>query len=177
MAHQLIALARAARGGDRPALESLLRETASFLHALARARVGDTHAAEVVTADALTRIASGLARLRDPQAYPHWAYRILQRCIARRGGRPRPTRDSALADLAARGPGPVDVAVELERAHVIRVAMVGLPGRLREPLLLHFVCGLAYREIATVLGTGTGTVARRMKKALSLLRARLGDIR
>ena len=177
MADHLIALARAARGADRPALEELLRETAAFLHALARARVRDLHEAEVVTADALARIAAGLGRLRDPQAYPHWAYRILQRCIARRGGRIRPTVDPRTVRAVDDGRGPLETAVGLERRQVIAAAVAALPAKLREPVMLHFTCGLAYREIATVLGTGLGTVSRRMRKALARLQHDLGDAR
>ncbi|MDF1700929.1 MAG: sigma-70 family RNA polymerase sigma factor [Planctomycetota bacterium] len=175
MADHLIALARAAHGADRAALEVLLRETAGFLHALARARMGDGAEAEAVTADALARIAGGLARLRDPQAYPHWAYRILQRCILRRGGRMRSTVDPATLDRPAATRGPLETVVRLERNQVIAAAVAALPVKLREPVMLHFVSGLAYREIALVLGTGVGTVSRRMKKALGQLRPRLGD--
>lgn len=175
MADHLIALARAARGMERPALEELLQETAAFLHALARARVGNLHEADVVTADALARIAGGLQRLRDPQAYPHWAYRILQRCIARRGGQARATVDPATVRVTDGGRGPVETAVGLERRQVIAAAVAGLPSKLREPVLLHFTCGLGYREIARVLGTGLGTVSRRMRKALARLKHELGD--
>ncbi len=175
MADQLITLARLARGMDRPALEELLRETAGFLHALARARLRDAAEAEVATADALARIAGGLPRLRDPQAYPHWAYRILQRCIARRGGRRKPTVDPTTVAVADPGPGPAATAVRLERQAVIRGAMHALPVKLREPVMLHFASGLAYREVAAVLGVGVGTVARRMRKAHDQLKAREGE--
>ncbi len=177
MADHLIALARSAHNADRAALEELLRETAGFLHALARARMGDGAEAEAVTADALTRIAGGLARLRDPQAYPHWAYRILQRCVARRGGRIRATIDPSTLGLADTSQGPVETAVSVERRQMIHSAVAALPSKLREPVLLHFVSGLAYREIAVVLGTGIGTVARRMKKALASLKPHLGEAR
>lgn len=177
MADTLPDLARAAHAGGRPALETLLRETAGFLHALARARVGDGAEAEVVTADALARIAGGFHRLRDPQAYPHWAYRILQHCIARRGGRVRSTVDPAALTTTARADGPVETAVRLERRQVIARAVEALPAKLREPVMLHFVSGLGYREIADVLGVGLGTVSRRMRKALGRLRPQLGEAR
>ena len=177
MADHLIALARAARGASRPALEELLRETAGFLHALARARVGNLAEAEIVTADALARIAMGIGRLRDPQAYPHWAYRILQRCIARRGGRARATVDPTTLELSDAASGPVQTATSVERRQLIAAAIQSLPPKLREPVMLHFTCGLAYREIAPVLGVGVGTVSRRMRKALARLKTMLGETR
>ncbi len=174
MAHHLVQLATRAKRGDRPALEELLQETASLVHALARARFGDSAIAETVTANALTRVASGLARLRDAQAYSHWVYRITQRCIARQGGKPR-ARGSADPSLPDQGAGPADTLVAVERRRTVRAAIEALPAKLREPVLLHFTCGMAYREIAGVLGTGLGTVSRRMRKALAALEARLGD--
>lgn len=175
MADDLVSLARNARGADRAALEALLVETATYLHALARARLLDPHEAEAATADALTRIAGGIGRLRDPQAYPHWAYRILQRCIMRRGGRIRPTVDPTSLIAVDMARGPVQTAMSVERRQVIAAAIEVLPPRLREPVLLHFTCGLAYREIARVLGTGIGTISRRMRKALRRLESTLGD--
>ena len=59
----------------------------------------------------------------------------------------------------------------------LAAAVAGLPVKLREPVLLHFASGLAYREIALVLGTGLGTVSRRMTKALAHLKPHLGDLR
>ena len=177
MADRLVTLARAARGADRPALEELLRETVGFLHALARARTTNLEEADVVVTDALTRIAGGFERLRDPQAYPHWAYRILQRCIARRGGRIHRSVDPGLMASLDGGVGPVETAVGVERRARVKAAVAALPPKLREPVMLHFTCGLAYREIATVLGKGVGTVSRRMTKALRLLEVGLGEER
>lgn len=177
MADTLPTLAHAARRGGRAELEALLRETTGYLHALARARLGDGAEAEIATGDALARIAGGFGRLRDPQAYPHWAYRILQRCIARRGARARPTADPTTLTLAAGGSGPAEVAVQVERRHVVAEAVAALPARLREPVMLHFTCGLAYREIADLLGVGLGTVSRRIHKALRRLEPHLGGAR
>lgn len=176
MADRLIELAKAAHRGERPALEELLRATAGLVHALARARVGDTAVADTVTADALARVATGFARLRDPQAYPHWVYRITQRCVARQGGQRR--RAGALeAEPADPRGGPAETAVALERGVTIRAAVAALPVNLREPVLLHFVKDMPYREIAEVLGVGLGTVSRRMRRALGALERRLGEER
>jgi len=172
----LIRLAKDAHRADRPALEALLRETAGLVHALARARLGDTAVAESVTADALTRVASGFGRLRDPQAYPHWVYRITQRCIARRGGQLR-IRPGVPGDAVDPGAGPVETALTVERRQAVRAAVGEMPVKLREPVLLHFVRNMPYREIASVLGVGLGTVSRRMRKALLHLETRLGDER
>jgi RNA polymerase sigma factor (sigma-70 family) len=123
--------------------------------------------------EALTRVARGLSGLRDPRAYPRWLARVAARAAAdaaRRGIGPEPLRD----DPVDRGAGPVAVAVATERARLVREAVSGLPERLRRIVLLHFVEGLRYREIASTLGVGLGTVARRMERALGVLRRNLG---
>ncbi len=155
-------------------MEDLLRASAGLAHAAARARLGETLAADGATAEALARVAGSLEKLRDPQAFPHWLYRIAARCAASHTGAPAP-----LVALSGREPdpraGPSAAAESAERARQVRAAVEALPRRWREPVYLHFVEGLAYREIATVLGTGLGTVSRRMRRALDTLRARLGE--
>jgi len=169
---QLIALARAARGGDRAALERLLAASAGLVHAVARARLGDSMAAEGAAVDALARAAQGLGNLRDAQAYPHWLYRIATRCAI--DALPSATVAPSLADRADEARGPVETLVAAERAARIRAAVEALPAKLREPVLLHHVEGLPYRAVAELLGVGLATVSRRMIRAHSILRRRLG---
>ena len=64
-----------------------------------------------------------------------------------------------------------------ERATRIRRAVSTLCPALRECVLLHFLEGLTYREIADVVGVGLGTVARRVRKGLAAIRDELGDDR
>lgn len=168
----LVALARCARAGGRPELEELLRASAGVAHAAARARLGESLAADGAAADALARVAGSLHQLRDAQAYPRWLYRIAVRCAL--------THASARAPFVALsgkerdpGAGPAAAAASAERARTVRAAVATLPRRWREPLYLHFVESLAYREIAAVLGVGLSTVSRRIQRALDRLRTRL----
>ena len=70
--HDLIALAERARRGDRDALERLLHGSLGIVHSMARARLGNTVAAEGAVVDVLARVALGIGSLRDAQAYPRW---------------------------------------------------------------------------------------------------------
>ena len=78
----LVELARRARRGGRADLEELLRQSAGFVHAVARGRLGNSLAAEGAAVDALARAARALPRLKDVQSYPAWLYRIAVRCAA-----------------------------------------------------------------------------------------------
>ena len=168
---ELAPLAERARSGDRAALEQLLHASAGLAHAVARARLGDSLAADGAAADALAAVALRISTLRDARAYPHWLYRIAARCAARAA--PAPT--APMREQPAAGPGPVETLVAAERAQRVRRAVAGLSMRLREPTYLHFAQELGYREIAEVLGIGVGSVSRRIRRALELLRARLEE--
>ncbi|MCZ6787686.1 MAG: RNA polymerase sigma factor [Planctomycetota bacterium] len=171
----LVELARRARRGGRADLEELLRQSAGFVHAVARGRLGNSLAAEGAAVDALARAARALPRLKDVQSYPAWLYRIAVRCAADARSR------SGAVDIGPLDPvdpaaGPADVLVAVERSRTVRDAVTALPTRQRDVVLLHFVEGLSYREIACVQGIALGTVARRMKRALGALKQALGGV-
>ncbi len=169
--------AERALAGGRDDLERLLTESAGYVHALLRARLGDTHAAEEAAVETLARIARGLATLRDVRAYPAWVARIAARCAAdaaRNGARETSPLVEEPVDPSR---GPAAVAVATERAQALRLALDALPEKLRAPILLHHVEGLSFREIATVLAVGLGTVSRRMERARAVLRRTLGGDR
>jgi RNA polymerase sigma-70 factor (ECF subfamily) len=54
-------------------------------------------------------------------------------------------------------------------------ALDGLDAPERTLLVLHYLQGLSYREMASVLDEPTGTVKWRTREALNRLRALLGD--
>jgi len=141
--------------------------------AVTRARLGDSLAAEEAAVDALGRAARGIDSIRDPAAWPKWLARTAARCAVDAAKRSAGVV-AYTEEVVSPDPGPGEAVALRERARRIRSAVAGLPTRLREPVLLHFVEGLSYREIAATLGTGLGTVARRMEKALRTLRRSLG---
>ncbi|MEX0984905.1 MAG: RNA polymerase sigma factor [Actinomycetota bacterium] len=93
------------------------------------------------------------------------------------------TRDER-THLALRGRVPIptfepdpnqDVAhLDAKRlAGTIRDALLALPERDREPLLLHVLGEFTYEEIATALGIPSGTAKSRVNRARRLLRERI----
>ena len=174
--HELIALADRARRGDREALELLLRESLGIVHSLARARLGNTLAAEGAVIDVLARVALGIGRLRDAQAYPRWLSRTAARCMADAASRDRRIEAVTPPDVADATRGPLDTLVAVEQSRAVDVALARLHVKVREPLMLHFVEGLSYREVGNLLGLSLGTVSRRMHAALAELRRAFGEV-
>ncbi len=174
--HDLIVLAERARRGDRDALELLLRGSLGIVHSMARARLGNTLAAEGAVVDVLARVALGIDRLRDPQAYPRWLSRTASRCMADATSRVRRVEPAPPPEVADATRGPLDTLVAVEHTHAVEVALGRLPVKVREPLMLHFVEGLSYREVGKLLGLSLGTVSRRMHAALAELRRAFGEV-
>ncbi|HTV57050.1 MAG TPA: RNA polymerase sigma factor, partial [Terriglobia bacterium] len=64
-----------------------------------------------------------------------------------------------------------------ERREIIYQAVMQLPLKLREVVLLRYVEDLSYNEIGSVLGCSLGTVASRLSRALEELEERLRPFR
>ncbi len=68
---------------------------------------------------------------------------------------------------AVDGRTPESEAGREEEIAIVRRAIAGLPGRLREVLVMREYGELSYQEIALALGIGTGTVMSRLNRARS----------
>lgn len=187
---ELEPLLAAARGGDRRAMEDLLRLTYDHVYPVCRRMVGnDTDAADAAQ-EALISVVRGLARFDGRSRYTTWLYRIavnasideLRRRSRRRvvpfraatavaGGPPFratvPASDPVEPVFA--GEGPEDVVGMLD----VEAALLALPLDYRAAVVLRDVCGLDYAEIAEVLAIPGGTVRSRIARGRSLLAGRL----
>jgi RNA polymerase sigma-70 factor (ECF subfamily) len=173
-------LVTAAQGGDRGALDALLRRHHDRIHALCRRVTGNDTDALDATQEALIAIVRGLPRFDGRAAFSTWAYRIATNAcldeLRRRKRRPEPVApDQPGAPI---GP-PRDGAPDLDSSVVDRLAvdaaMSGLPPEFRAAVVLRDVCALDYAEIADVLGIPPGTVRSRIARGRAVLARTLGE--
>lgn len=144
--------------------------------------VGNRDEASDVLQDVFVLLFRKIHRFRARSVFASWVYRItvnvsLDHLRRRRRG-PRPTTASAILD----GPQAVGeftlpehgaVRSDLE-AHV-REALQTLSERLRIVIVLRYLEGLAYSEIAEILGCSIGTVKSRLNRAHTALRRQLAS--
>lgn len=71
-----------------------------------------------------------------------------------------------VAEPAANGLGPPEL-------HDLREALLGLPHRYREAIVLRHVQGFGYEEMAAVLGMPAGTVKSNVHRGLAMLKEEL----
>jgi RNA polymerase sigma-70 factor (ECF subfamily) len=176
------ALVAAAQGGDRDALDALLRRHHDRVYALCRRITGHDADAHDATQEALLAIVRGLPRFDGRARFGTWAYRIATNAcldeLRRRRRRPVPglpdldRPSQGPAGLAGRSPG-VDAAIA-DRLDV-DAALATLPEDFRAAVVLRDLCALDYAEIAEVLGIPPGTVRSRIARGRAVLARALGE--
>ena len=171
-------LVTAAQGGDRRALDALLRRHHDRVHALCRRMTGNDADALDATQEALIAIVRGLPRFDGRAAFGTWAYRIATNAcldeLRRRRRRPEPGLPDDERAIQPRGGAPALDTSVADRLAVDR-ALAHLPPEFRAAVVLRDVCHLDYAEIGEVLGIPPGTVRSRIARGRAVLARQLGE--
>ncbi|MGQ0614931.1 MAG: RNA polymerase sigma factor [Planctomycetaceae bacterium] len=142
--------------------------------------VGDSGEAADVLQDVFVLLFRKIHRFRAQSFFAAWVYRItvnvsLDRLRQRRR-RPALNLDSAALDAIRDGEDlshPEQAATQRDLEVHVRTALESLSPRLRIVVVLRYLEGLAYHDIAEVLGCSVGTVKSRLNRAHSQLRGLL----
>lgn len=174
------ALVEAAQGGDRGALERLLRTHQPRIHAVCLRMTGNDADALDATQDSLIAIVRGLPRFDGRSRFSTWAYRIATNTcldeLRRRKRRPelgldedrasvRPDGSWDLAAGSSRPSSTVDVTGDqVSDRLAVEAALARLAPEFRAAVVLRDLCQLDYAEIAEVLDVPIGTVRSRIAR-------------
>ena len=162
---------RAARG-EVEAFDALVRLSSGRLFAIAQRILRDQYMAEDALQQSLITIWNELPRLRDPDRFDAWSYRLIVRASVaearreRRGG-PSIQLLSGDADVS---PAPDQYGTVADRDQLER-GFRRLTPEQRAILVLQHFAGQSLAEIADVLGIPVGTAASRLHYATRALRA------
>ncbi|MEI6400673.1 MAG: RNA polymerase sigma factor [Actinomycetota bacterium] len=168
------ALVQSAAGGDRAALDTLLRRHYDRIFAVCRRVTGSDADAADAAQDALISIVRSIDRFDGRSSFSTWAYRIATNAsldeLRRRRRRP------VLVDDRADGhePAVVDpfagprVEAVVDRM-ALDAALAQVPESFRVPLVLRDVADLDYAEIAESLDLPLGTVKSRIARGRAAL--------
>lgn len=177
VADESVAIVERMAAGDSAALAELYelyRKTLiSYLHLM----TPDHGLVEEIVQDTLLaawRGASGYARQGSVRS---WLLAIARRRAsdALRRQEPRAADSAVLEHLPTQEPDPEDVVLAEATLETIVAALERLSPMHQEVLVLAFVHGLSYRELAEVLAVPTGTVKSRLSNAKRALRALLHE--
>jgi RNA polymerase sigma-70 factor (ECF subfamily) len=176
-------LVRAARTGDREALDALMRRhRAAVVRACARL-LRDRTEAEDAAQEALLQALVGLPRLRDPHRFAPWLHGIAVN-VSRRALRRRRALEALLRGEGAWQPtwppaavSPEDALLERERRTALVAALADMPAPAREAIVAVDLGGASYHDAAARLAVPASTVRGRLHEGRKRLRARLEDER
>jgi RNA polymerase sigma-70 factor (ECF subfamily) len=159
------------QAGDGAAFEELVGLYQSRLHYFLARMVGDLDAADDLCQEVWCDVYRGLARLALPEAFRTWLYRIARHRALRELRKKRLPLASLEGIDVPEDQG--DDGFSWMDAESVHAALVHLTPAHREVLLLRFVEGMAYEDIARITGCHVGTVRSRLHYAKDALRRAL----
>ena len=164
------ALVAQAQGGERAALDELLRRHYDRIYAICRRIAGNEADAADATQEALLAIVRGLPKFDNRAAFTTWSYRVATNAcldeLRRRKRRPTPAlvdEHDGWVEQNTDDPQPAfdeQIAVRDE----VQAALNQLPEEFRAPVVLRDCAGLDYAAIAETLGIPPGTVRSRIAR-------------
>lgn len=175
-------LEQRASGGDRRALEALLREHACAIHDVCRFVAGPLDAHDA-TQEALERVVTAIGKFdAEKGSFRAWALTVTRnvcRDRLRRRGLERRTFVANGEDVTgwvpSGAPSPERIALARIESERLADALDTLPERMRLAVVLYHVHGSTYEEIAATLEVPIGTVMTWLHRGRKRLRAALQE--
>ncbi len=166
----------ALREGRHAAYEAVIDAHYASVYRLLVLLSGDKHLAEDLTQEVFTAAWQAIRDFRGRASIKTWLHRIAYNTFI--SMQRRRSRDGLLAKGLGNhrpdaGEDPLLQTIADERATGVCRALEGLDAEERAVLILHYVEGLSYREMAKVLGRPGGTVKWLTSRAIEKLRRQL----
>jgi RNA polymerase sigma-70 factor (ECF subfamily) len=182
VAEQLIdgRVIEACQQGDRAAFQLLFETYKDKVFSIAvYSSGGDRAVADDVTQQIFLKLFTAIRQFRGESEFTTWLYRlVVNACLDehRRRRRLLPWGETvAMSNPSEKKPQEKQYA-RLEVAEAVRAAIGELKPKFRLPILLKYIEGLSYEEIASVMGCSKGTVASRLNRGHSQLAKRLSHL-
>ena len=150
-----------AKGGDSAALDALMARHVEALLRYCRTLTPNSHDAEDLCQEAMTRAIDRLHSLESGEAFRTWLFRVARNLAvdwSRRGQRLQPMPDGDGASFPSPESGPHERVETSEEHEMVAQALQTLKQRHRDVLLLREVEGLSYADIARRLNVSQSAV-------------------
>src|SRR5829696_2858674 len=140
---------------------------------------GDRAIADDVTQQIFLKLFTAIRQFRGDSEFTTWLYRlVVNACLdeKRRRRKLLPLGETvAMRNPADKKPQEKQYA-RLQVAEAVQAAIGELKPKFRLPILLKYIEGLSYEEIASVMNCSKGTVASRLNRGHSQLAKRLSHL-
>ena len=170
----------ACQQGDRDAFQLLFETYKDKVFSIAvYSSGGDRALAEDVTQQIFLKLFTAIRQFRGDSEFTTWLYRlVVNACTdeARRRRRFLPWGETVVVSKSSEKKPQEKQYARTEIAEAVQAAIAELKPKFRLPILLKYVEGLSYEEIASVMGCSKGTVASRLNRGHSQLAKRLAHL-
>jgi RNA polymerase sigma-70 factor, ECF subfamily len=171
----------ACQTGDREAFRLLFESYKDRVFSIAAYSLGgDEAAANDVTQQIFLKLITNIGQFRGDSAFTTWLYRlVVNACTDEHRKRRRflPFGPATSTMRSADSTRQEKIYAQREIGESVQAAIQELKPKLRMPILLKYVEGLSYEEIAGVLGCSKGTVASRLNRGHRALAQKLVHLR
>jgi len=182
MAEELIdeRVIEACQQGDRAAFHILFETYKDKVFSIAvYSSGGDRALADDVTQQIFLKLFTAIRQFRGDSEFTTWLYRlVVNACLDERRRRRKllPWGETvAMSKPSDKKPQEKQYA-RREVSEAVQQAIGELKPKFRLPILLKYIEGLSYEEIASVMGCSKGTVASRLNRGHSQLAKRLSHL-
>ena len=181
VAEQLIdgRIIEACQQGDRAAFQLLFETYKDKVFSIAVYSSGDRSLADDITQQIFLKLFTAIRQFRGDSEFTTWLYRlVVNACLDERRRRRRllPWGETVeMRKTGERKPQEKQYA-RREVSEAVQAAIAELKPKFRLPILLKYIEGLSYEEIASVTGCSKGTVASRLNRGHSQLAKRLSHL-
>jgi RNA polymerase sigma-70 factor (ECF subfamily) len=175
------AVIEACRQGDREAFQLLFETYKDKVFSIAvYSAGGDRAVADDVTQQIFLKLFTAIRQFRGDSEFTTWLYRlVVNACLDERRRRKRwlPWSETATTTIPHDKRPQEQQFDRLELSEALHAAIAELKPKFRLPILLKYIEGLSYEEIASVMGCSKGTVASRLNRGHSQLAKRLAHLK
>lgn len=170
----------ACKAGDRQAFHTLFESYKDRVYSIAFHFSGEDSLAKDITQQVFLKLFTSISQFRYDSEFSTWLYRIVANaCVdeQRKSRRFVPfTQGVEVKNMMVRGSQEESFA-RRQVSDSVQTAIAGLSPKLRLPILLKYVEGLSYEEIAETLGCSIGTVSSRLNRGHKTLARKLEHLR
>ena len=172
-------LLAACRSGDRQAFASLYAQNQKRVFSVALNFFGGDEAlAKDVTQQVFLKIFGRLNEFRGQSEFTTWLYRItVNVCLDERRRSRRFISFNGFLEIFGRRRTQDEKVHRREICEAVQAAVGRLKPKFRLPILLKYVEGLSYEEIAKILDCPPGTIASRLNRGHKMLARKLEHLK
>lgn len=171
----------AGRRYERSDFEQLYQRHQRRVYSIALSFFDDEATAQDITQAVFLKVYTKIERFKADAEFSTWLYRIVWNACLDHHRRMRIRTFLSLDAMPAalKVPDPADPVAAAQRAQttaVVRRALSELKVEFRMPLILRYLEGMSYAEIAAALGCQKGTVASRISRGHQRLSRKLAHL-